>query len=177
MQRPWLAALALVCLPATAPAALKPTPARHIHVEHRLASAATPAALYRALGQVGSWWSSSHTFSGAAANLSLKLEAGGCFCEIWNDGSVAHGRVVETRRDRLARLDARLGPLLAIPVTAVLTFSFEPNDKGTSVVVSYRVSGDATESFGMKGLAPAVDRVVGEQTRRLVRFAETGKPE
>jgi hypothetical protein len=29
----------------------------------------------------------------------------------------------------------------------------------------------------MKGLAPAVDRVVGEQAARLVKFAETGKPE
>jgi hypothetical protein len=177
VNRRSLAALVVLLVPASSAAELKPGPARHIHVEHKLQSTAAPADLYRAVGQIGSWWSSKHTFSGSAANLSLKAEAGGCLCESWSEGSVAHGRVIETRRDRLVRLDARLGPLLQMPVVAVLTFSFEPKDKGTVVVVSYKINGDATASFGMKGLAPAVDGVIGQQTARLVKFAETGKPE
>jgi hypothetical protein len=50
-----------------------------------VASAATIAAppdrVYAALGEVGRWWSPSHTFSRDAANLSIELRAGGCFCE------------------------------------------------------------------------------------------------
>jgi len=37
--------------------------------------------VYSALGEVGRWWSPSHTFSRDAANLSIELRAGGCFCE------------------------------------------------------------------------------------------------
>ena len=42
--------------------------------------------VYSAFGEIGYWWSSSHTFSRDAANLSLELRAGGCFCERLKDG-------------------------------------------------------------------------------------------
>ncbi|MGA7864331.1 MAG: hypothetical protein WA709_35485, partial [Stellaceae bacterium] len=35
--------------------------------------------VYAALGEVGHWWSPSHTFSRDAANFSIELRAGGCF--------------------------------------------------------------------------------------------------
>jgi hypothetical protein len=40
---------------------------------------------------------------------------------------------------------------------------------------SARISGDPTHN--LIALAPVVDKVLGEQARRLLRFAETGKPE
>jgi hypothetical protein len=150
-------------------------------VEHKLSSTKAPRDLFRALGQVGKWWNKDHTFSGSAANLSLKTEAGACFCERWKEGSVEHGRVIQTQRDRLLRLGAALGPLMDQAVTGVLTFDLRPRPTqapqpgGTDLVVTYRVSGDP--SHALASLAEPVNRVIGEQAARLVRFVETGKPE
>jgi hypothetical protein len=41
--------------------------------------------------------------------------------------------------------------------------------------VVYRIVGPG--DVGLLELAPAVDRVIGEQVKRLVAFAETGKAE
>src|SRR6516162_10373552 len=57
--------------------------------------------VYSAFGEVGRWWSSSHTFSRDSANLSLELRAGGCFCETaeeWRLGSAFAGRLRGTGR-------------------------------------------------------------------------------
>ena len=51
---------------------------------------AVPAVVFRAIGQVASWWDSDHTWSGSAANLSIDLRAGGCFCETLPGGAVQH---------------------------------------------------------------------------------------
>ena len=57
--------------------------------------AAPPDKIYAALIQPSRWWSSDHTFSGNAANLSLDARAGGCFCEtLPGGGSVQHLAVV-----------------------------------------------------------------------------------
>jgi uncharacterized protein YndB with AHSA1/START domain len=144
-------------------------------IEHNLATTTTPADLYRAIPQIDRWWSSQHTFSGSAANLRLKPEAGGCFCETWSDGSVEHGRVIQTQRDRLLVLDAKLGPLMSMALSGVLTFTLKPQGNGASLLVTYRLSGDPTHN--LTALAPIVDKVLGEQLHRLLRFAETGKPE
>ena len=144
-------------------------------IKHKLASTAAPADLYRALAQVERWWSSQHTFSGKSEHLHLKAEAGGCFCERWPEGSVEHGRVIQTKKDRLLRLQAPLGPLLELPVSAVLTFALEPKGTGSELLVTYWVSGDMTLPVG-KWAAPS-DQVLGAQLSRLIRFAETGKPE
>src|SRR5271169_3344830 len=74
---------------------------------------AAPASVYAALPAIDRWWDSGHTWSGDAANLSLKAEAGSCFCERWKDGNVEHGRVVMAMPDKLLRLQTALGPLQA----------------------------------------------------------------
>jgi uncharacterized protein YndB with AHSA1/START domain len=169
----------VLLLPATGRAAVTASSAQNLTVEHKVSTRARPADLYRALARVGKWWSSQHTFSGSAANLSLKPDAGGCFCERWKDGSVEHGRVIQTQRDRLLRLQASLGPLLPLAVSGVLSFELEPSKAvqpgGTDLLVTYRISGDA--SHGLTALATPVDTVIGEQVARLLRFAETGKAE
>jgi uncharacterized protein YndB with AHSA1/START domain len=165
----------VLALAAPGRAEVKQKSAASMVAEHNLASTANPADVYRAIAQVDHWWNSTHTLSGNAANLTLKPEAGGCFCEKWSDGSVEHGRVVQTQRDRLVVLDAKLGPLLSLAVSGVLTFSLKPQGNGTVLLVIYRISGDPTHN--LIALAPVVDKVLGEQARRLLRFAETGKPE
>src|SRR5262245_13652634 len=57
--------------------------------------AGTPGKVYEALVKPEAWWSSDHTFSGSAANLSLDAKAGGCFCETLPEGgTVEHQEVI-----------------------------------------------------------------------------------
>lgn len=134
---------------------------------------APPARVYAALAEVARWWSAEHTWSGTAAHLSLKPEAGGCFCERWADGSVEHGRVIMALKNELLRLDAALGPLQERAVNGVLTFSLKPLDEEASELdVDYRVN--ASSASGLDQLAPAVDSVLAAQIDRLLRYIDTG---
>ena len=92
--------------------------------------AATPSAVYAAIGQVERWWSGEHSYSGDAANLSLAMQPGGCFCERWANGAVEHGRVIMLMRDQVVRLDAALGPLQNKAVSGVLTFLLKAEEGG-----------------------------------------------
>ena len=78
----------------------------------REAVKATPDAMWKAMVQLPRWWSGQHTYSGQAANLSLDVQAGGCWCERAGDGlSVQHGTVVLVQPGRAIRLFAnRAGP-------------------------------------------------------------------
>jgi hypothetical protein len=144
-------------------------------VVHAAGMRATPAAVYRALGQVGSWWDDQHTWSGAARNLTMELRAGACFCEGWAGGSVEHGHVILAQTNEVLRLNATLGPLQELGVSGVLSFKLAKtaSGEGAQLEVTYRVSGDATH--GLDKLAAVVDTVIGEQVARLVRYVETGK--
>jgi len=135
---------------------------------------ATPAGAYSAVTRVDRWWSSDHTYSGDASNLSLVADAGGCWCERWKDGSVDHGRVILAMRDKLLRVQTALGPLQGKAVNGVLTFQLKPEQGSTLLTLSYRVNGTAASALDKD--APAVDKVLGEQFARLVRYIEKGKP-
>ncbi len=137
--------------------------------------AAPPARAYAALGEVGSWWSPGHTWSGDPANLRLSLAAGACFCEHWETGSVEHARVVFAKQNELLRLVGALGPLQSMAVTGVVTFAFEPTPRGTKLHLSQRVSGDPVHSLDQ--IAPFADQMMVETAGRFERFVETGKPE
>ena len=46
------------------------------------AEIAAPAGkVYEAIVAIGRWWSSDHTYSGDASNMTLEARANGCFCE------------------------------------------------------------------------------------------------
>jgi uncharacterized protein YndB with AHSA1/START domain len=144
-----------------------------------VASAATIAAppdrVYAALGDVGRWWSPSHTFSRDAANLSLELRAGGCFCErLKNGGSVEHMVAVYAAPGEGLRLRGALGPLQAEGVDGTLGWTLKPAEGGTSVMLSYVVGGYIRG--GMEQWAPRVDRVLDEQLQRLKNFVEGTSP-
>jgi uncharacterized protein YndB with AHSA1/START domain len=130
--------------------------------------------VYSAFGEIGHWWSSSHTFSRDAANLSLELRAGGCFCERLKDGgSVQHLQVVYAAPGQGLRLSGALGPLQMEGVDGTLAWTLKPVEGGTSVTQSYVVGGYIRS--GMEQWAPRVDRVLDEQLQRLKNFVE-GKP-
>ena len=105
--------------------------------------AGSPAAVWKQLVSPSSWWSSDHTFSGDAANLTLDPVAGGCFCEklpadqassatsakssqgvnLAARGGVEHMRVVYVDRAKALRMVGSLGPLQSEAVTATLTIT------------------------------------------------------
>lgn len=142
-------------------------------VTHEREVKATPHQVFESIGQVARWWNGTHTWSGDAANLSLELTAGGCFCERWSGGSVQHAVVVRVGRDRTVRLHGSLGPLQELGVNGVLTFDVATSDGKTILKTTYRVSG--APSAGLEALAAPVDGVIGEQVGRLVGYAE-GRP-
>src|SRR5512138_2584892 len=101
--------------------------------------AVSPPELWRAITQLPRWWSSRHTYSGQASNLSLDVQAGGCWCERWGDGqSVEHGRVVLVMPQRTLRIDANLGPLQELPVRGVLTLTIAMQESKTILRMTYR---------------------------------------
>ena len=67
-------------------------------IAHRAEVPAPPERVFGAIGEIGRWWNGAHTYSGSAANLRLDMEAGGCFCECWDGGSVEHARVLYVGR-------------------------------------------------------------------------------
>lgn len=132
---------------------------------------ASPERVYAALGQIGQWWSAAHTFSKDAANLSLELKAGGCFCErLMDGGSVQHLIVVYASPGQGLRLRGALGPLQMEGVDGTLAWALKPSEGGTSVTQSYVVGGYIRK--GIDDWAPRVDKVLHEQLDRLQRFVE-----
>jgi uncharacterized protein YndB with AHSA1/START domain len=138
--------------------------------------AASPDQVYAALVMPSHWWSSSHTFSQNAANLSLDAKAGGCWCEtLPGGGSVLHMTVVYAAPGKALRLRGALGPFQGMGVDGALTVSLKPAGNGTDVTINYALGGYSPDGFA--ALSKAGDAVLGEQLERLKRSIETGSPE
>jgi len=125
----------------------------------------------------GKWWNEAHTFSGDAANMMLKPQAGGCFCEaippkesrdsIGLAGSVEHMRVILAMPDQALRMSGALGPLQSEPVNGVLTVTMAETKDGTRLVFEYAVGGF------MRYEAPAISKAVdGVITQQMMGLAE-----
>jgi len=133
--------------------------------------AAAPDKAYAALLQPSRWWSSEHTFSGSAANLTLDAHAGGCWCEALPDGgSVEHLHVVYVAPGKALRLRGALGPLQGLGADGALTWTVKGSAGGTEISVSYVVGGYAKEGF--EAVSKGVDHVLGEQMDRLRKLID-----
>jgi uncharacterized protein YndB with AHSA1/START domain len=163
----------LALAPALSQAAVKQAASDNLLIQDSRVLHATPARTYTALSDVAHWWDSEHTWSGNAANLSLKPEAGGCFCERWGENSVQHMQVLGAIRDHQLRLQGGLGPLQGMAVQGVMTFTLKPTGDGSTLNFEYRVNG--ASGSGLDKLAAGVDSVLMQQLDRLQRYAETGK--
>jgi uncharacterized protein YndB with AHSA1/START domain len=156
-------------LVAPAQAEVKSATPAGFEIESKAVVGATPAETYAALGRIGEWWNSAHTYSGDAANMTLEAKAGGCFCETIVDGggSIEHGRVIYAQPGETLRIQGALGPLQSEAVVGTLTWQLEPVDGGTEVTQSYVVSGYVRG--GADKFAPIVDQVMGQQLAGLTR--------
>jgi uncharacterized protein YndB with AHSA1/START domain len=165
---------ALICCAPLVHAETRNVTAGGFEVVVRREVAAGKAEVFQAIGQIHRWWLSAHTWSGSADNLTLHLDAGGCFCERWGKGSAEHGRVIYIEADRVLRLRAALGPFLSMPVNAVLSFELAAAGDKTALQVTYSVAGAGQN---LAPLARPVDDVITQQVDRLARFVATGTPD
>lgn len=124
----------------------------------------------------GEWWSSGHTWSGEAANLTLTPQGGGCFCEripakpTANSpglaGSAQHMEVVLAEPGKALRMRGALGPLQSEPVQGVLTITMQAADAGgTRIVWEYVVGG--VLRYPPEKISKAVDGVMSQQLNGL----------
>lgn len=170
MTRFFCIAALLGGLAAPAAAEVKTSGSNGFEVEQRADLPVPPATLYRIFGDLPRWWADSHTYSGKAANLSLALVPGGCWCEkLAGGGGVEHMRVAYVEPGKRIVMTGSLGPLLAEATTGVMQIAIAPTPTGSSLVMNYRAAGFF--NGGAAKLAPAVDRVLGEQMKRLAPYA------
>jgi hypothetical protein len=165
-------------LPASA--AVKSTSPTGFQVVETAQVAVPPARAYAALRDIGRWWSSAHSFSGDALNLTLDLVPGGCLCErLPRGGGVRHLDVVFVKPGEMVVLRGALGPLMDQGLSGGMAIMFTPTGtpagSGTAITLTYTVGGYFADP--KVNWAAAVDRVLGEQVGRLARFINTGRPD
>jgi uncharacterized protein YndB with AHSA1/START domain len=135
-------------------------------VAHTAQVAATPADVWKMLRMPQNWWSKDHSWSGDAANFWLDSQAGGCFCEKLPDsgagvGSVQHARVLFSKPGQMLRLSGAFGPLQGEAANGTLTIQIKATPTGSALRFDYVVGGYMR--FKTADIAPAVDKVIGEQ--------------
>jgi hypothetical protein len=174
-----LPALALFALGAPAAAEVATVSDAGFVIRHEVETPASKNDAWRALVAPGKWWSSAHTYSGNAANMFLDAQGTGCFCETLPKpadapegqrmGSVEHMHVVYADPPQgVLRMKGGLGPLQGESVIGTLTITVRPTPQGSKITWEYVVGG----YIRMKNedIAPAVDKVLGEQLGRLAAF-------
>jgi len=161
----WIAVLALPAFPLKAEVTSVSEYA--FTVRHVITIEAEPFVVYRTMtSHINEWWNGEHSWSGDAANLYMKIERGGCFCErLPNNGRVEHLRIIFLAPGEEIRFDGALGPLQTLAVNGRMIWKIEAMETGSKVSFTYMVFGHP--EGGLTGIAPAVDGVIGEQLNRL----------
>jgi hypothetical protein len=162
---------ALACLAAPARATIVSQHASGFTSSHEVLAPISTEAAYKLFGKVGVWWSSRHTYSGVAANLSLAIKPGGCWCEKLEDGGfVEHMRLVYAAPSVGLRFVGGLGPLQQLAANGAMNVQFIAGRDGkTRIKLDYVVSGLAPETTG--AIAKAVDGVLAEQVANYAAAA------
>lgn len=140
---------------------------------------AKPEDVWKRLLAPKDWWNPSHSWSGSTEGFYIDPQAGGCFCELFQEkdkdgkiitkGSVEHMRVLFSQPGKVLRMRGSLGPLQAEAATGTLTIAMEPlkSGSGTRVSFSYVVGGYMR--FKTADIGPAVDAVLREQFDRMIK--------
>ena len=166
-------AAALILAPGAAAAEVVSAGPHGFHIRHSVQLVVPQPDAFAAFGNIASWWSDGHTYSGDAANLSLQLRPGGCFCERLPDGGgIEHLRVAYVAPGERVVLTGSLGPLLFEATNGVMDVQVERIAGGSRLTMEYKVSGFA--EGGAEKLAPIVDQVLGEQMKR---YRESAVPQ
>ena len=184
MKNFFCAATAVLAISAPAAAEVKNATESGFNVVHFAAVSAEPDIIWKRLIAPKTYWSKTHSWSGSSDGFYIDAQAGGCFCELFQEkgadgktittGSVEHMRVIFAQPGKVLRMQGALGPLQSEAILGTLTVAMEPSKdgKGTKLSFSYVVGGHMR--YKVADIAPAVDKVLGEQFKSLIApFAST----
>lgn len=160
----WMTVAVLACTTSAMAEVITAAPS-HYTLKHKAPSSMPPSELWDRLTQPASWWHPDHTYSGDAANLTLRLEVGGLWEENWNGSSVLHGTVLHVVPGSKLQINAPFGPLKDIGVTVIWTIDIEA--KGTGSMVTFTEVANGSNYSKLDELSGAVDYVKAEAIRRL----------
>jgi hypothetical protein len=189
MKRIAISAACILATFAPARAEIKAQGENGFNVVHMAEVEATPDEIWKRLLSPKDYWSKEHSWSGSSAGFFIDAQAGGCFCELFqgkqpgsnpaNAGSVEHMRVIFAQPGKVLRMQGALGPLQSEAVLGTLTVAMQPMaaKKGgkplTKLSFSYVVGGYMR--YKISEIAPAVDKVIGEQFASLIKpFGKSG---
>jgi hypothetical protein len=165
-----LCALAIAsCLTMPAHAKVESQSATGFVVAHEAEIAVNTQAAYDAFLRIGSWWSSDHSFSGDAQNISIE---DGCWCErLPGGGFVRHMTLIHAAPGARLVFSGGLGPLQSMGVAGSLSVRFAAKGDKTQVTFRYAVGGYDAGDFA--AIAKGVDGVLGAQFTRYVAYASS----
>ena len=166
----WQMALVAILTPTVARAEVVSSSANGFEVRHSVQVVVPRPAAFDAFTQISQWWNAEHTYSGSSSNLSLSLNAGGCFCEaLPNGGGIEHLHVAYVAPGERLVMTGALGPLLYQAATGVMDVKVERIAGGSRVTLDYKVAGFA--KGGAEKLALMVDQMLGDQMTRYRKYA------
>lgn len=148
------------------------------NVVHMTEVAAEPGVVWKRLIAPKAYWSKAHSWSGNSDGFYIDAQAGGCFCELFQEkgtdgktvttGSVEHMRVIFAQPGKVLRMQGALGPLQSEAVMGTLTVAMEPSNEGKSTKLSFSYVVGGHMRYKVADIAPAVDKVLGEQFKSLI---------
>lgn len=174
MIRSIVAALAIVCaaMPVSAEVISKSDDAFVLNFEQRVE--ASPDVILSTIARPAAWWSSDHTYSGSAENISLDLRPGGCWCEALPGGGVKHGEVLLVwPEQRQIQFEAPFGPLQSMGADAILTMSWADAEGGAARLLKWTF---VVRGAGAGAMADPVNGVMQGAFAGLVGRVEASGP-
>ena len=188
MKRMFIPAAILPALSSPAFAEVKATSETGFNVVHIAEVATTPDMVWKRLLAPKDWWNKAHSWSGSSEGFYIDPQANGCFCELFQDkgadgklktvGSVEHMRVIFAQPGKVLRMQGALGPLQSEAVVGTLTVAMEPAKDGKTTKVSFSYVVGGYMRYKVPEIAPAVDKVLGEQFKNmLLPFTAAGGEE
>ena len=139
---------------------------------------ATPEEIWKRLLAPKDYWNKAHSWSGSSAGFYIDAQANGCFCELFQEpdangklktvGSVEHMRVIFAQPGKVLRMQGALGPLQSEAVIGTLTVAIDPNKYGVGTKVSFSYVVGGYMRYKVSEIAPAVDKVLGEQFKNML---------
>ncbi len=145
---------------------------------------AAPDVIWKRMISPKDYWDAEHSWSGSIAGFSIDPRAGGCFCELIQSkgsdgklkttGSVEHMRVIYAEPSKVLRMQGAMGPLQSEAMLGTMTMAIEPLKSGTGSKISWSYVAGGYMRYKTAEIAPAVDKVFGEQFARLIQ--PYGKP-
>lgn len=160
-------------------AEVKSTTDTGFNIVHLAEVAADPDTIWKRLIAPKSYWSKAHSWSGSSEGFYIDAQAGGCFCELFQEkgadgktkttGSVEHMRVIFAQPGKVLRMQGALGPLQSEAVLGTLTVAIEPLAEGKRSKLSFSYVVGGHMRYKIADIAPAVDKVLGEQFKSLIQ--------